>query len=199
MKESVKIALSKKLSYILRHDTDVLRDEGGWVRVEYIKDKDIIQSLDEIVSTSEKNRFEYDKYSGRIRARQGHSVKNISEDELLTPLSMDSEGKLNGYQYAVHSTFKKSIPQIRASGGLSKMKRNHIHMVLAEYNDIQSLNHNSNIGISGLRKNADAYIAINLQQAVTLGCTFFLSSNGVLLSAGNKNGCIPWDCCILFC
>ncbi len=161
-----------------------------------VKDTRIRQHLKEIVDTSEKNRFEYDLTKQRIRARQGHSVKNIKEEELLLLLSTDVEGKMNGFTHAVHSTFMSCLPQIRASGGLSKMKRNHVHMVLAELDEIKSLNNKGTI--PGLRKNANAFIAINLQKAEATGCKFFLSSNNVLLSAGNADGCIPWSCCTLY-
>lgn len=196
MEETLKTNLSKKLSYLLRHDPDIKRDDGGWVATADIKDKRILQHLREITLTSEKNRFELDANNNRIRARQGHSVKNINEAELLIAQPIDTEGKINGFPHAVHSTFLSAIPQIRASGGLSKMKRNHVHMVLASMEDIKSLNVKGNI--PGMRKNANAFVAINLQKASTAGCTFFSSGNGVLLSAGNANGCIPWDCCTLY-
>ena len=195
MDEMLKVTLSKKLSYLLRHDTKIKRDNGGWVQLDQIQDALIKQHLIEIVKTSEKNRFEYDVVNNKIRARQGHSVENIREEELLTPLSTDKDGKINGKEYAVHSTFMSCIPQIRKSG-LSKMKRNHIHMVLADLEDIKSLNHKGTI--PGLRKNANAFIAIHLQKAEFAGCKFAISGNGVLLSAGNTDGCIPWNCCTLF-
>jgi len=196
MDEKLRVALSKKLSYLLRHDTNVRRDDGGWVSLNEIRDGRIKRHLVELVDTSEKNRFEFESANNRIRARQGHSVKNVREEELLSPVSTDENGKIHGYLYAVHSTFLSCIPRIQQSGGLSKMKRNHVHMVLAELENIKGLNANGNI--PGMRKNANAFLAINLQKAETAGCKFYLSGNNVLLSAGNANGNIPWSCCTLY-
>jgi 2'-phosphotransferase len=196
MNEKLRTSLSKTLSYILRHDTNIKRDSGGWVNLADISDSRLLEHLNEIVETSDKNRFEYDAVNRRIRARQGHSVREIQEEQLLTPRAVDSEGKIDGFTYAVHSTFLSCIPTIRASGGLSKMKRNHIHMVLADLDDIKTLNKKETI--SGMRKNADAFIAIHLEQAAKQGCKFYMSSNNVLLSAGNSNGSIPWSCCTVY-
>jgi 2'-phosphotransferase len=196
MNEKLRTILSKRLSYMLRHDVNINRDGGGWVDVTNIKDYELLEHLDEIVETNEKNRFEYDAVNRRIRARQGHSVPNIQEEQLLTPQSIDADGKIGGFTHAVHSTFLSSVPKIRSSGGLSKMGRNHVHMMLAEVDDIKSLNKKQTI--PGMRKGANAFIAIHLKQATTMGCKFYLSSNGVLLSSGNANGCIPWSCCTLY-
>lgn len=191
------VQLSKKLSYHLRHDPTVTPDAQGWVSLNRIKDRRIHHHLDEIVESSDKKRFELDKENKKIRARQGHSIPTVKEEGLLTPVTADKDGKFNGYAYGVHSTFSKTIPLIKASGGISRRGRNHVHMMLANLDDIKNLNKDE--VIPGMRKGATAFIAVNLREAEKEGCSFYLSGNGVFLCNGSKKyGCIPWKVCTVY-
>lgn len=66
-----------------------------------------------------------------------------------------------------------------AHEGLSKMDRQHIHMAQGVHNVI-----------SGMRKSSDILIYIDVAAALDSDIKFYLSSNGVVLSAGDSEGYI---------
>ncbi|KAH3856764.1 hypothetical protein DPMN_099358 [Dreissena polymorpha] len=67
--------------------------------------------------------------------------------------------------------------------GLSRMKRNHIHMAMGEPGD--------NCVTSGMRSSCEVTIRIDLKKAMEDGIKFFVSANNVILSPGNEDGLIP--------
>lgn len=83
------------------------------------------------------------------------------------------------YKCVVHGTYFKCWPQIR-SDGLSCMTRQHIHFAKGTLQDPSV--------ISGLRKNVDIHIFIDLPKALNDGIKFYESENGVILTPGNHNG-----------
>ena len=78
---------SKFLSYVLRHKPEsigISLDENGWVEVSVLLEacnaagQNISEELlKEIVESNDKKRFALNDTEDRIRASQGHSVKNI--------------------------------------------------------------------------------------------------------------------------
>lgn len=170
------------LCCILRH-TAIKRgikiDAGGWVKLNDILSKcddfkeTSFEDIEYIVRENNKKRFTLSEISGEwfIKANQGHSIKYVKDDLLLTEIT-DPEY----LPIAVHSTYKESI-SIILKEGLSKMKRNHIHMAKSK-----------NI-VHGTRKNATAFINIDVKRAIEDGIKFYESDNGVILSAG-VNGII---------
>ena len=60
-----------------------------------------------------------------IRATQGHSLKTIVAENLLTPISLDDPATVP--QTVVHGTFYGAWEGILSSGGLKSMSRNHVH------------------------------------------------------------------------
>ena len=44
---------------------------------------------------------------------------------------------------------------------------------------------------SGVRKSVHLYVYVDLEAAIAAGIPFFKSTNGVILSPGNADGCIP--------
>lgn len=60
------------------------------------------------------------------------------------------------------------------------MKRQHIHLAKGKLDDTQI--------ISGLRKNAQLHIYIDLAKALEDGIQFHESDNGVVLTRGNDEG-----------
>ena len=174
---------SMGLSKILRHsaiDRGLNIDEGGWVKLNDILQKcqefkdTTFNDIKHIVDNNNKNRFSLDFKSNYyyIRANQGHSISKVKDSLLLTEITDP-----NYINTAVHSTFKESISLIKKNG-LSKMKRNHIH--LAKSKDVSH----------GIRKNATAFIYIDVTTAINDGIKFYESSNGVILSPG-IDGIIP--------
>lgn len=63
------------------------------------------------------------------------------------------------------------------------MSRNHIHFATGLPTD--------RTVISGIRKNCQIYIYINLPLALHDGIPFYKSSNDVILSPGNQDGVLP--------
>ena len=60
-----------------------------------------------------------------IRATQGHSMKTIESENLLTPIRLDDLASIP--EAVVHGTFYGAWEQILHSGGLKSMTRNHVH------------------------------------------------------------------------
>lgn len=176
------IRSSKALSRVLRHtaqkDLPNGIGEDGYVLVsDVLKYLRISQAtLDSIVETNNKQRFEYSEDKTRIRARQGHTISTLEDDLLLTPVTSST------VNYGIHGTFKKVKQDIISSGGLDKMSRNHVHM--APYNgstdddDVRRML----TTIPGVRTNASLIVVVDVKVAEEEGkCSFFLSNNNVLL------------------
>ncbi|KAL5361968.1 KptA family-domain-containing protein [Aspergillus floccosus] len=125
-----------------------------------------------------------------IRATQGHSMKSVEADSLLEKLTLDDESKLP--TTVVHGTFHASWPAILASGGLRSMGRNQVHfatgpsldLVLAQVESAKTSPAEGPGVISGMRRDAQVLIYINLKKALAAGCPFWRSENGVILSEG---------------
>ncbi|EGR29175.1 hypothetical protein IMG5_161250 [Ichthyophthirius multifiliis] len=179
-------SLSKKLAYILRHGA---KSEGinigldGFVDIEELlshnKFKNItFKQIQYVVENNDKKRFELikkqedNKYY--IRASQGHSIKDINDEQLLQILSLEDAKKLD---VVVHGTYQQHIKPILEQG-LSIMGRNHIHFAIG---------YTSDKVISGMRKTCDIFIEIDVIKAINDGIQFFVSKNNVILSSG-KNG-----------
>ena len=57
-----------------------------------------------------------------IRANQGHTMKTVAAEKLLTRLTL---ADVHTYPYVVHGTTARAWPLIKKTG-LNKMERNHI-------------------------------------------------------------------------
>ncbi|GAB1204722.1 hypothetical protein APSETT445_003385 [Aspergillus pseudonomiae] len=127
-----------------------------------------------------------------IRATQGHSIKSVDAASFLEKLSLDDEAKLP--DTVVHGTFHAAWPAILASGGLRSMGRNQVHFATGP--SVQSAleqgaqrtkevtgDHGEKV-ISGMRRDAQLLIYIDLRRALAAGCPFWRSENGVILSEG---------------
>jgi 2'-phosphotransferase len=62
-----------------------------------------------------------------IRATQGHSMKDVEAENLLTPITLDHDDPARIPDTVVHGTFYGAWDAILTSGGLKKMNRNHVH------------------------------------------------------------------------
>jgi 2'-phosphotransferase len=110
-----------------------------------------------------------------IRANQGHTIDGVDETELLTRIGEEEAVGMLG----IHGTYAKALALIKASGGLSRMKRNHVH--LAGGLD----------AASGMRADCTIVLWVNMERAMREGgLEFFRSSNGVILCAGDDKGFI---------
>ncbi|GBP63803.1 tRNA 2'-phosphotransferase 1 [Eumeta japonica] len=170
--------------------------------------------IERVVRSNDKQRFQLrvnpNTNALEIKANQGHTIKKISDEELkVVPKRVSghhhpcietsevsnalraswvgiSDGGCNGliegkekYKTVVHGTLYKFWPQIKQLG-LSRMQRNHIHFARGTLDD--------EAVISGVRKNTQIYIYVNIGQAIDDGLVFYESDNGVVLTPGNYEG-----------
>lgn len=186
--------LSRKLSYVLRHNAVSLGmhiDHEGYVNVTDIQNHHLfskfrpvtVEKLQHIIDIDEKQRFSLIKRedSWFIRANQGHSgdvAARLADEEMLTPVLSSRE-----HPICVHGTDKEAWAKISASGGLSRMARKHIHM--------STQHKGSKDMISGMRKRSNVMIYVDLDKAIAAGIKFYISKNQVILSEGNDQGMIP--------
>jgi len=153
----------RKLAYLLRHDKNYNFDPHGWREV-----KDLVEnhgfSLEElklIVSTNNKQRFEF-SYDGHfIRARQGHSVDVDVELEEAEPP-----------KYLFHGTIAKNVQSIMEHG-LCRMSRQYVHLSA----DIETA-----LKVGRRRKGVVVILKINAQAMRNDGYSFWLSRNNVWLT-----------------
>ena len=118
--------LSKFLSLVLRHDPACIGltlDAQGWADVDDLLQKANAAGvpltralLDEIVRTSDKQRFALSTDGTRIRANQGHS---IPVDLALEPVAPPN--------VLYHGTVARFLPSIRRKG-LRRGQRHHVHL-----------------------------------------------------------------------
>ena len=146
-----------------------------------------------------RQRFTIDSSKGvaRIRANQGHSIKAVDDSRLLTPV--DSAAEVPLCLHGTYERFRTSIEQggLKVRGGGSGgqrdkprhsscigkergahevMGRNHVHcsVQLPRPGDV----------ISGMRKEWDIVVEIDVAKAMAAGVVFQRSSNNVILTRG---------------
>lgn len=157
----------RKLCFLLRHDSSSVggADKHGWVSVGAILRLTgwTPDSLRQLVSDDEKNRYEFDPHRDRIRARQGHSFKVDLELSPATPPS-----------FLYHGTTKEAWVKIRESG-LRPMSRQHVHLST----DVATA-----VNVAGRRHRASVVLRIASGEMARCEIPFYFSSNGVWLVPG---------------
>ncbi|KAL0955170.1 hypothetical protein HGRIS_004078 [Hohenbuehelia grisea] len=186
-KDNPEVKLSKTLSWILRHEAKseglVMRPDG-YVKVDDLLSNARLQDLDleklkSMVEKDAKTRFNLtcETVDGTstwlIRANQGHTLKTVQVE--LTPIESVADIPT---RVAVHGTNLKAWESI-SKQGLSKMKRNHIHLAQGVAGE--------NV-ISGMRSSSQVLIFVDVQKALDAGVKFHLSANGVVLTEGDDRG-----------
>lgn len=156
---------SKYLSLLLRHDPSqagLSLDCAGWTDVRALLHAVgwSMSELEEIVSTDEKKRYEFDQYKTKIRASQGHSVDVDLGYEIKIPP-----------EYLYHGTSRDNLDSIKSSG-LLKMERHDVHMFADK--DLA-------LDIAKKRRKNPIVLAISSGQMSTDGFEFNLSANNVWL------------------
>jgi putative RNA 2'-phosphotransferase len=169
MNQSRRVKVSKYLSLHLRHQPERLGLElapGGWVRIDELlaacaRNRFPVTraELDEVVSTSDKQRFSYDPTGSLIRANQGHSVDVDLQLEPTPPPAV-----------LYHGTAAHNLESIRA-GGLNKGGRHHVHLSP----DVETARK------VGRRHGEPVVLAIDAAAMGRDGCVFYCSANGVWL------------------
>lgn len=169
MERSKLVKISKYLSKHLRHTPErigLTLAIGGWVDVEDLLSACAAHQfpitrgeLEEVVATSDKQRFSFDETRTRIRANQGHSVE--------VDLQLDPQIPPDGLY---HGTGEQSVPAILRSG-LLKMSRHHVHLS----RDVATARN------VGMRHGRPVILAIAAAEMHRAGFTFYCSNNGVWL------------------
>ncbi|KAG7194274.1 uncharacterized protein KQ657_005001 [Scheffersomyces spartinae] len=192
MSDKRDVLISKQLSGILRHKATALNiaiDSKGYVLVDDLLKhgrlrsfKTTFEDIERIVKENAKQRFTMEKRDGDglyyICANQGHSITTVGDQELefLTPETFPSKE-------VFHKTTFNTLDAIFASGGLSKMKRNHIHFKEA-----------GNNSVAGVKEYSNTVIYVDVQKAMSDGIEFYRSKNDVILSKGvGETGILPTE------
>jgi len=162
--------ISKYLSLVLRHKPDaagVTLDAEGWVDVEDLlagaarHGRSFTRAeLEEVVQTSDKQRFALSPDAQRIRANQGHSVS--------VELGLESEMPP---EVLYHGTVERFLESIMTMG-LEKGSRQHVHLSL----DVETANR------VGSRRGEPVILQIAAASMHADGFRFFCSANGVWLT-----------------
>jgi len=163
------VRISKRLALVLRHRPEsigITLDEGGWVDV-----SDLLAALsrhglrlsraelEQVVETSDKQRFAFDTTGRRIRASQGHSV----------PVDL-------GYAPAVpppvlyHGTPVRNLAAILTEG-LRRGSRHHVHLSP----DVATAQR------VGQRRGRSTVLTVDAAGLAAAGAAFYRSANGVWL------------------
>jgi putative RNA 2'-phosphotransferase len=165
-----RVRVSKYLSKHLRHVPEALvltLAPGGWVAVEELlaaceRDNFPItrEQLDEVVATSDKQRFAFDPTGTRVRANQGHSAAVDLRLEAAEPPPL-----------LYHGTGAQLVEVIRREG-LKKMARHHVHLSI----DVPTATK------VGARHGRPVVFEIDAAAMRRAGHTFYVSANGVWLT-----------------
>jgi len=161
------IKVSKKLSYLLRHNPEDLNmDKNGWCFVDEVLKKVGVSfvQLENIVATNNKKRFSFNEEKTKIRANQGHSIQvNVQLKKTVPPKTL------------YHGTTPRIKDQILKKG-LLKMNRQHVHLSADKETAIK-------VGKRHCRGNEKPWIVeINTTPMMLDNIDFYLSENGVWLT-----------------
>jgi putative RNA 2'-phosphotransferase len=162
--------ISKLLSLALRHKPETLGlelDEAGWVAVDLVLEglashgTPITPSqLEDVVRTSDKQRFALSPDGKSIRANQGHTVDVDLGYEAAAPPDV-----------LLHGTVERFLPAIRTQG-LLRGQRHHVHLS-ANLDTAERV---------GQRRGRAVILQVHAKDMARDGHHFFLSTNGVWLT-----------------
>ena len=163
------VRVSRRLSLVLRHDPGsigLVLDRAGWVEVE-----DLLAALgragqhltraglEQVVRTSDKQRFAFDASGRRIRAQQGHSVEvDLGLQPQVPPADL------------WHGTVERSLEPILREG-LVPRGRHHVHLSP----DVATAR------AVGSRRGRAVLLHVDAAAMGAAGQVFYRSGNGVWL------------------
>jgi len=191
------VVLSKLLSKLLRHmavELGVAIDADGWVafpnafaqingpRLREIECAFVVIDAEKLgsrqfteayvrnaVAVDDKQRFVLSTDGTMIRAAQGHDMPGVGVQQGES-LTLETAPEV-----AVHGSYVKHVQAILEQG-LSRMGRHHVHLA-------KGLLGEKGV-VSGVRRNAEVFIWVNVHEAIKGGLTFYESANGVILCDG---------------
>jgi putative RNA 2'-phosphotransferase len=167
------VQVSKFLSLLLRHrpqTVGLVLDEQGWVDVNTLLEA-IARSgrgkldrvtLERVVAQNDKQRFAFSDDGLRIRASQGHSLREVD-------LALEPQDPPERLFAGTATRFLESIRQ----QGLLPQKRNHVHLTT-----------DAGTALTVGRRHGEPVVLQVLAGRMHIeGHAFFLSDNGVWLTA----------------
>eukprot|EP00262_Sarcandra_glabra_P017467 TRINITY_DN5998_c0_g1_i1.p1 TRINITY_DN5998_c0_g1~~TRINITY_DN5998_c0_g1_i1.p1 ORF type:complete len:289 (-),score=32.18 TRINITY_DN5998_c0_g1_i1:33-785(-) len=186
-------ALGRLLTRILRHMASELNLDmrsDGFVKVDDLLQLNMttyanvrlkshtVDDIREAVRKDNKQRFSLLEENNElwIRANQGHSIPTLSSESLLTPILSADEVSV-----CVHGTYKKNLDSILQSG-LKRMTRLHVHFSSGLPTDGKV--------ISGMRRDVNILIFLDVRRALQDGMKLYISDNKVILTEGFE-GVVP--------
>jgi len=154
---------SKKLAFLLRHDTSYNFDSQGWRDISDLTKNHgyTLSELVEIVKTDSKGRYELDLGKTKIRAVQGHSIPGI---DLKLSSSIPPP-------FLYHGTSSRFIDSI-LKDGIQKRSRNHVHL---------SADKETAKKVGSRHGGKTVIIEIDTEKMLNSGIEFFQAANGVWL------------------
>lgn len=166
------VKISKAVSYALRHAPEKLGiklDKEGWTNtVDLITQLNLrgydvdFPKLKQVVDQNDKQRFALTQDGLRIRANQGHSVKDV--DLGLNPTLPPKR--------LYHGTQTSFLPLIHKDG-LKAMSRNHVHLST----DVETATK-----VAKRRGPKITILVVNSERMNSAGLKFYKSDNGVWLT-----------------
>jgi len=163
-------SLSKFLSLVLRHEPQrigLVLDQAGWVGIDDLLQKSEAagkplsrEQLQQIVDSSDKQRFAISADGQRIRANQGHSVDvDLGLAPALPP------------PHLFHGTATRFLDAILRDG-LQRRERHHVHLSARQ----------DTAAAVGERHGQLALLEVDAAAMQADGHRFFCSANGVWLT-----------------
>ncbi|XVF79871.1 hypothetical protein PTKIN_Ptkin15bG0025000 [Pterospermum kingtungense] len=186
-------ALGRLLTRILRHmatELNLNMRSDGYVKVEDLLKLNLktfanvplrshtVDDIKEAVRKDNKQRFNLLEENEEllIRANQGHTVTTVESESLLKQILSADEVPV-----CVHGTYKRNLESILESG-LKRMKRLHVHFSSGLPTDGEV--------ISGMRRDINILIFLNVRKALEEGMKLYISDNKVILTEG-FDGVVP--------
>ena len=165
MNDKLLVKKSRFLSMVLRHQpkkANLVLDDAGWTDVQtlLVNCKMDMPLLEQVVSTNNKKRFEFNEDMTRIRARQGHSVKVELGYEPADPP-----------EFLYHGTATRFLDSIMKEG-LKSMQRHQVHLC-------EDLTTASAVG---KRHGKLVILKVAAQDMVKGGAKFYVTDNNVWLT-----------------
>ncbi len=171
MDKNTETKFSKLLSLILRHKPEEIGltlDGEGWADVNELLERlrktgksRTKDDLRQVVANNDKKRFSFNEDETKIRANQGHTLKNIDVGLEATEPP----------EFLYHGTAERNLKSI-VEEGIQKMKRQHVHL---------SKDKGTASAVGG-RHGKPIVLTINAKQMHEEGVVFFLSENKVWLT-----------------
>jgi RNA:NAD 2'-phosphotransferase (TPT1/KptA family) len=171
------MAISKLLAKTLRHRANRLGLRIAYYGFVNMKEHNLtLSEVCDVVRFNPKPQYEIIEEDPhfKIRALQGHLLKEMKDEELLATLSLDDPTLP---QECIHGNYVQNMESIKYHGfllgGFKAKSKNHVHYSI----QIPYEKH-----VVGIRANSDIALCVDVRRAMRDGIEFFCSKNGFILS-----------------